>query len=83
METKKLTTEELNSLKEFQTTQEQITYSLGQIELQSQILKSQKENVLSQLTQLQDKKSKVADQLQEKYGDGNINIDTGEFTNNV
>lgn len=82
MESKKLTAEELNELKEIQMTQEGIISSLGQIETQKQILKNKKDNILNQFSTLQEKQSEVAKNLQEKYGDGNINIETGEFTPN-
>ena len=82
MKSKKLTTKEVNELQELQITQEKIISSLGQIETQKQILKNKKENILNQFSTLQEKQSKVAKNLQEKYGDGNINIETGEFTPN-
>ena len=82
MESKKLTAEELNELKEIQMTQEGIISSLGQIETQKQILKNKKDNILNQFSTLQEKQSEVAKNLQEKYGDGNINLETGEFTPN-
>ena len=80
MKNTKLTTEELDKLKSLKTTQEEITNSLGQIEIQKLILKGQKNEVINQFVTLQDEQSKVANGLQEKYGNGNIDTDTGEFT---
>ena len=38
-------------------------------------------NTLRQeVIKLQNKSKKFGDDLQQKYGDGNINIETGEFT---
>jgi len=34
----------------------------------------------SEIVKLQSKSQKFGDDLQQKYGDGNINIETGEFT---
>lgn len=82
MKSKKLTTKEVNELQELQITQEKIISSLGQIETQKQILKNKKENILNQFSTLQEKQSEVAKNLQKKYGDGNINLETGEFTPN-
>ena len=80
MKNTKLTTEELDKLKSLKTTQEEITNSLGQIEIQKLILEGQKNEVINQFVTLQDEQSKVANGLQEKYGNGNIDTDTGEFT---
>ena len=82
MKSKKLTTKEVNELQELQITQEKIISSLGQIETQKQVLKNKKENILNQFSTLQEKQSEVAKNLQKKYGDGNINLETGEFTPN-
>ena len=80
MKTQKLSEQELKALKEIQTKTNQITISLGQIELQKQILEGQKTIYLNQFTDLQDEQSKFAKELQEKYGDGNVDMNTGEFT---
>lgn len=80
MKNQKLTTEELETLKKFQTQQNQITNSLGQIEIQKQILDNQKTDILGQLVKLQEEQNASAKELQEKYGDGNISLETGEFT---
>lgn len=82
MEAQKLTEKELETLKEIQTKTNQITLSLGQIEVQKQILEGEKNNILNQFVDLQDEQSKLAKELQEKYGDGNVDINTGEFTSN-
>ena len=80
MKTQKLTSEELEKLKNFQTQNNQITNSLGQIEIQKQVLESQKIDILQQLSKFQEESSELSKELQEKYGNGNIDIETGEFT---
>lgn len=80
METQKLTEQELQDLKEFQVKSNQITMSLGQVEVQKAILEGQKSELLNQLADLQETQTKLGKELQEKYGIGNINIETGEFT---
>jgi hypothetical protein len=40
----------------------------------------QKDNLRQEIIKLQTKSQKFGDDLQQKYGDGNINIETGEFT---
>ena len=79
MEKKVLTTEELQSLKGFQTTRSQIINDFGVIEFQIQELKTQKEMITKVLSDLKIEENKVSQQLQEKYGEGNIDLNSGEF----
>ena len=76
----KLTDKELEVLKEYQLTQNQITFELGNLDIQKALLEGQRSAILEKLADLQEKSNKTARELQEKYGEGNINIDTGEFT---
>ena len=76
----KLTDKELEVLKEYQLTQNQITFELGNLDIQKALLEGQRSAILEKLADLQEKSNNTAKELQEKYGEGNINIDTGEFT---
>jgi len=76
----KLTDKELKVLKEYQFTQNQVTFELGNLDIQRALLEGQRSAILEKLADLQEKSNKTAKELQEKYGEGNINIDTGEFT---
>ena len=76
----KLTDKELKVLKEYQNVQNQVTFELGNLDIQRALLEGQRSAILEKLADLQEKSNKTAKELQEKYGDGNINIDTGEFT---
>ena len=80
MKIQKLTSEELEKLQKFQTQNNQIANFLGQIEIQKQVLESQKIDILQQLSKFQEESSELSKELQEKYGNGNIDIETGEFT---
>lgn len=80
METIKLTQEEIDSLKSIQEESSNLTVSFGQLEMAFQSLKLQKENLVEVLVNLKNKETEIGTQLQEKYGNGNINIETGEFT---
>lgn len=82
METKKLTSVELEQLKDFSEKRNQITFNLGQLDIQMAFLQSQRNYVLEELTKLQEEENIVGKNLQDKYGDGNINIENGEFTPN-
>jgi len=80
MEKVLLKKEELNTIKEIQQTELNLVDQLGSIEYQIQTLRLQKDNLRQEIIKLQTKSQKFGDDLQQKYGDGNINIETGEFT---
>ena len=71
---------ELDTIKEIQQTELNLVDQLGSIEYQIQTLKLQKNNLTNEIVKLQTKSQKFGEDLQQKYGDGNINIETGEFT---
>jgi len=77
--TKKLLEKELTILKEYQKQQNAITFDLGQVDIQKAFLEGQRASILDGLADLQEKSNKTAKELQEKYGDGNIDLETGEF----
>ena len=56
--------------------------TLGQLDIQKALLEGQRSMVLEELSKLQEKQNVTAKELQSKYGDGNIDLDTGEFTLN-
>jgi len=80
MEKVLLKKEELNTIKEIQQTELNLVDQLGSIEYQLQTLRLQKDNLRQEIIKLQSKSLKFGEDLQQKYGDGNINIETGEFT---
>jgi hypothetical protein len=73
MDTIKLSEKELQTLNELQTKGNQLIFTLGQIE-------AQKTSIFNQIQEVQTENDKIGKELQEKYGDGNINLETGEFT---
>jgi hypothetical protein len=79
MEKTVLTTDELQSLKNFQSTRSQIVNDFGIIEFQIQELKTQKEMLVKALANLKVEENKVSQELQDKYGEGNIDLTSGEF----
>ena len=76
----KLSKEELEILKGYQQQQNSNTFELGQVDINRAILEGQRASVLDKLGDLQEKTNKTAKELQEKYGDGNIDLESGEFT---
>jgi len=86
-ETKQLTPEELQTIQELQKQYNQFVFDLGSIEAQLQgllaqkdLLEKEKDGVLSDIKTLGDKERELVVTLQEKYGTGNINPQTGEIT---
>ena len=76
----KLSKEELEVLRGYQQKQNHITFQLGNIDIQNAILEGQRSQILDELANLQEESNKSAKELQEKYGEGNIDLETGEFT---
>ena len=79
MEKKVLTQEEIQSLKTIQTNQSNLIQTLGTVEYRIQLLELDKQTLKSQLQKQIEEETKVAKDLQEKYGDGNIDLEKGEF----
>ena len=79
MENKKLSTEEVAKLTDYQNQTNEIVGALGQIELQFELLEEKKEEVLENFKKLREDQNKLAKELTEKYGEGNLDIEKGEF----
>jgi len=72
-ESKFITEEELNQLKGFKTQQNQITFALGEINIR-------KENLLSSYRAVAAQEQEFYSKLSIKYGDGSLDLNTGEIT---
>lgn len=79
-ETITLTEQELNDLKRIQEQGNQLMMKFGEIEMSIQILELQKDRLVESLQELKEKETTYGQMLQDKYGNGNINTETGEFT---
>jgi oligoribonuclease NrnB/cAMP/cGMP phosphodiesterase (DHH superfamily) len=82
-----LTPNELVSIKELQTKYNQTILEIGAAEAQLIIfqeniekLTEAKKGLVSDLKTIEQKESELVKTLQEKYGQGSINIETGEIT---
>lgn len=80
MEKLYLTTEEKQEVLDIQNLENEYMVQLGQIEYQIQTLQIQKTSIQQKLSEFDVRKNKFAKQLQDKYGEGSINVETGEFT---
>ena len=76
----KLSEEELKTLRGYQQKQNQFTFELGNVDIQKAILEGQRSTILDGFANLQEESNKTAKELQDKYGDGNIDLETGNFT---
>lgn len=86
-ETKKLTTEELNSIKELQTRYNKIVFELGSVEVQltsiakqQALLNEEKNNISIDLDKITEAEKEIIVAIEAKYSAGNINIETGEIS---
>jgi hypothetical protein len=79
MEKTVLSKEEVTELREIQDLQNSLLYNLGQVEYQLINLKKDKEKISLNLTNSEQKSTKIAKKLEEKYGGGTVNIESGEF----
>ena len=75
----KLTNEELEELKDAQTLQNNLLQSLGEIEYQNQELELQKIEFREKMKKFKDNNYQMGETLQKKYGEGVVNLNTGEF----
>ncbi len=71
-EIKKVTPEELQAIVSIKNEYSNIVYMLGDLEIQ-------KANLLDSQRKLKEKELTIAKELTAKYGEGTIDIETGEF----
>jgi hypothetical protein len=80
MDTKVLTQDELNSLKNVRETFDNLTTVMGSLETQLALINLEKNDVIDRIKELKQQEIQLGNELKEKYGDGNISLETGEFT---
>ena len=76
----KLTEEEVKQIKVVQDNRQKVINELGQIKLAELNLDKRLESAETTLDQLQQQENELAKYMETKYGNGVIDIDTGEFT---
>ena len=77
---KKLTEAEIGLLKNLQQEFEQTVAQLGQIESQIVAINQQKDSQVEKLKGVFAEEQDLAAKLKDKYGDGDINLQSGIFT---
>ena len=82
-----LTPEELQSVKDLQSKYNQIVFEMGIAETQIltfyesiEKLQEEKKGLVSDLKTIEQKETELVKSLQEKYGNGAINPETGDIT---
>ncbi len=78
-EKKVLIKEEIDELKDLQDTFRNLTEVSGVLEMQYLNIQLKKEELKSNLKNLQQKEIELAKKLEDKYGQGSISLETGEF----
>lgn len=79
MTTKVLTQEEITQLKKVQQDRANLIEKFGVLEIHRQELKLQEQQLSSSYQQLKQHEEQLGKQLQNKYGDGTIDLEKGEF----
>jgi len=79
MEKKVLTQEEIQSLKTIQSRQQSLLNMFGDLEYKIQILELEKQKLKQTLQNQLEEEEQIGKQLQQKYGDGSIDLEKGEF----
>ena len=74
-----LTEEELQTVKDIQNDGKFITQQFGILEVQIQDLEIQKDDLVDSLKDLKVRERNLLTEIENKYGKGSINVETGEF----
>jgi len=79
-EKKVLTKEEIQSLKDLKVKFDQLVGVIGETEVQIMNLELRRDALKSNLIAIQEEEMKLGKELEEKYGNGTISIEKGEFS---
>jgi stress response protein YsnF len=79
MEKQVLTQEEIQKLTELKSQFNELVNVVGNVEIQIMDLQLKKEQLKSSLQNLQQQEISIAKELEDKYGQGSISLETGEF----
>lgn len=80
MEPKKLLQEELQKISQLTNKEKDTIQELGIIEYQIILLEQQKDKLKITIKDIQTQQNQLSKTLQEKYGEGNIDLVKGEIT---
>ncbi len=83
MTTKVLTQEEISQLNFLEQERSELIFKFGQLEFQFQQIEIEKEKLKNQILGLQQTEMNLAKTLQDKYGEGTIDLSKGEFISSL
>ena len=78
-----LTQEEISQLSFLEQERSELIFKFGQLEFQSQQIEIEKEKLKNQMLGLQQTEMNLAKTLQDKYGEGTIDLSKGEFISSL
>ena len=79
MENTKLTTEEVEKLQEIQQKNAAVASELGNLEITKLQVEARKAEVVEFFNKLKEEEQAFGKELSEKYGNGSIDLEKGEF----
>ena len=79
MESTKLTQEEIQQLQEIQQQNQSLALEFGNLELTKIQIENRYDELVEFHTQLKNKEQEIGKELSEKYGNGTIDLEKGEF----
>ncbi len=77
---KVLTEKEIENIKKVRESFQLLVNNVGDVEIAIMNLNKRKKEFEKELESIQEKETKIAVDLEKKYGKGNISLETGEFT---
>jgi stress response protein YsnF len=77
---KKLTKEEITRLSKLKSDYDNLVQQVGNTEIQIMNLKLQKEQLKVSLQKIKEEEINLGKELEDKYGNGTISLETGEFS---
>ena len=76
----KFTPEEIQEIQDLQQLYTAVVNQAGQVHLEEITLREKKEQVEGNFAEIKRKEQEILSNLNTKYGQGSINLETGEFT---
>ncbi len=80
MEKIKLTEDEIKELTDIRNNFSNLTLMIGETVIGVANLENRKQELLSGLAKITEKQNDISKKLEDKYGEGNISLETGEFS---
>jgi len=75
----KFTKEEMETIEFIKKSYDELTVQLGQLNVEEFVLNESRENLKDSFSTIRTKEKEFANSLSDKYGKGQLNLDTGVF----